>query len=314
MFLRSVFAFFLVLMTFDATRVVAESVETSQRAVLVTGASTGIGRTMAETLAANGYFVYAGARKDNDIKALSAIDNVMGVRLDVTRKEDIEAAVKTVAEGGRGLYGLVNNAGIFLGGPLIEVAEDDVDWLFEVNVLGPLRVTQAFAPMIIESKGRITTTGSISGILSGTFSGPYSMSKHAIEAYTDSLAVEMARFGVQVSVIEPGNYDSKIASTAVKRMSNTLALSDSLYKEELQGLLAIGDRSNYKAPDEVAEALLHAMGDKSPYRRYMVVPNEGEAQRTIAKAIQELVELNQYQAYSYSRDQLVEMLDAALAK
>ena len=97
-----------------------------------------------------------------------------------------------------------------MGGPLIEVSEKDVRWLFDVNVFGVFRITQAFAPLIIEGKGRITTIGSIAGTLSGPFYGPYSMTKHAIEAYTDSLAEEMAKFGVAVNVVDPGGYRTSI--------------------------------------------------------------------------------------------------------
>ena len=222
----------------------------SQKAVLVTGASTGIGREIAETLAKNGYFVYAGARKQKDLDALNAIDNIQAVRLDVTVQDEIDAAVETVRKGGKGLYGLVNNAGVFIGGPLIDVDVEEVKWLMDVNVFGVYRVTQAFAPMIIESKGRITTIGSISGTLSGQFSGPYSMSKHAIEAYTDSLATEMQKFDVRVSVIEPGNYDSEIANTALKRMrEKDYAQPGAYFAEELEEWMnRPWDRSQYKGP------------------------------------------------------------------
>jgi len=288
--------------------------EDEQKAVLVTGASTGIGRDIAETLASNGYYVYAGARKQKDIDALNAIDNIQAVRLDVTIQDDIDAAVETVRKGGKGLHGLINNAGIYIGGPLIEVDIEEFEWLMNVNLYGVYRVTQAFAPMIIESKGRISTIGSISGILSGRFSGIYSMSKHAVEAYTDSLAVEMEKFGVAVSVIEPGNYDSKIADTARKRMlDKEYAQPGSYYAEELeQWLNQPWDRSVYKSPEEVAEAALHAMGNDKPLRRYMVVPNEEEAGWTIGKIIEEMVQLNEWQAYSYNREQLIEKLDTAL--
>jgi NAD(P)-dependent dehydrogenase (short-subunit alcohol dehydrogenase family) len=291
------------------------AVASDQKAVLVTGASTGIGREIAETLARDGYFVYAGARKQKDLDALNAIDNIQAVRLDVTVQEEIDAAVKTVREGGKGLHGLINNAGIYVGGPLIEVDVDEIQWLMDVNVYGVVRVTQAFAPMIIESKGRISTIGSISGILSGRFSGPYSMSKHAIEAYTDSLATEMAKFDVHVSVIEPGNYDSAIADTALARMSDDDYFDeDSYYAEEMKEWFSRPwDRSQYKGPEEVAEAAVDAMFGDSPARRYMVVPSEEEAGWTIDKAIEELVQLNEWQAYSYTREQLIEKLDAALA-
>lgn len=284
------------------------------RAVLVTGASTGIGRRIAETLAENGYFVYAGARKQRDLDALDAIDNVKALRLDVTVQADIDGAVAAVRDGGRGLYGLVNNAGVAIGGPLIEVDEDELQWLFDVNVFGPYRITQAFAPLIIESQGRITTIGSISGILSGKFTGQYSMSKHAVEAYTDSLAAEMERFGVAVSVIEPGNYRSEITASAVARMtSRDYATDESRYADEFGSWSEqIPDRDIYKEPDEVAEAAMHALFDDEPKRRYMVVPNEKEADWTIRQMIRETVQLNEWQAYSYSRDELIAMLDAAL--
>jgi len=286
-----------------------------QKAVLVTGASTGIGREIAETLAADGYYVYAGARKQKDLDALNAIDNIQAIRLDVTVPEEIDAAVEVVKQGGKGLHGLINNAGVYVGGPMIEIDISEVQWLMDVNVYGVVRVTQAFAPMIIESKGRISTIGSISGILSGRFSGAYSMSKHAIEAYTDSLASEMAKFDVHVSVIEPGNYDSAIAKTARQRMSKDASqFEGSYYQEEMsEWANADWDRSKYKGPEEVAAAAVDAMFGENPVRRYMVVPSEEEAGWTIDKAIEELVQLNQWQAYSYTRAQLIEKLDAAMA-
>jgi NAD(P)-dependent dehydrogenase (short-subunit alcohol dehydrogenase family) len=286
-----------------------------QKAILVTGASTGIGRNIAETLAAEGYFVYAGARKRADIDALSAIENIRGIRLDVTVQEEIDAAVETIRAEGRGLYGLVNNAGVAVVWPMIEVDEADMQFQMDVNLFGPYRVTRAFAPLIIESQGRITTTGSISGILSGTFAGPYSMSKHAIEAFTDSLAREMEKFGVRVSVVEPGNYNSDISDTLRKRIEQRgQTVEDSLFEEELeQRMNRPSDRSQYKEPDEVSAAFMHALFDENPKRRYMVVPNQYEAEITIKKAIEELVQLNEGHQYSYDREALIAMLDEALA-
>lgn len=285
-----------------------------QKAILVTGATTGIGRNLAETLAADGHFVYAGARKQSDMDDLNAIDNVMAVRLDVTKQDDIDAAVDLITSEGRGLYGLVNNAGVAVVAPMIEVSEDDMQFQMDVNLFGPYRVTKAFAPLIIESKGRITTTGSISGILSGTFLGPYSMSKHAIEAYADSLAGEMEKFDVAVSVIEPGNYNSSIGESLRKRMERNQKNFESSFYEEEMAAYSEGDggRSQYKEPDEVSAAFIQFLFDDEPKRRYMVVPNESEANRTISKALMELVQLNENQAYAYSRDELVAMLDKAL--
>jgi NAD(P)-dependent dehydrogenase (short-subunit alcohol dehydrogenase family) len=291
-----------------------------QKAVLITGASSGIGHNMAETLAAEGYYVYAGARKQADIDELSAIDNITGVRLDVNVQDDIDAAVDFVRSEGRGLYGLVNNAGVGVIAPLIEVDEEDLWFQMNVNVFGPYRVTKAFAPMIIESKGRITTTGSISGILSGFMFGPYSMSKHAVEAFTDSLALEMRKFDVAVSVIEPGNYVSSIVDNILRRMEERGQTPEgSLYREEYERMLSRFQGEGYsrsynKEPDEVSAALLEFLSDSNPKRRYMVVPEERQAEVTIRKAISELTQLNERHVYSYSRDELIAMLDEALAE
>jgi len=287
----------------------------AQKAVLITGASSGIGRNLAETLAAEGHFVYAGARKQADLDELNAIENIQAIRLDVTIQEEIDAAVETIRQEGRGLYGLVNNAGVAVVAPMIEVDEDDMQFQMDVNLFGPYRVTKAFAPLIIESQGRITTTGSISGILSSGLLGPYSMSKHGVEAYTDSLAREMEKFGVWVSVVEPGNYNSAITDTLRKRMERRGQTPEgSLFEEELQQFVdRPSDRTRFKEPDEVSAAFMQALFDENPKRRYMVVPNQREAEITIEKAIEELVQLNEGQEYTYDREALIVMLDEALA-
>jgi NAD(P)-dependent dehydrogenase (short-subunit alcohol dehydrogenase family) len=271
---------------------------TAQKAVLVTGASTGIGRNITEHLAASGYFVYAGARKEADLLVLDAIENVDAVRLDVTRPEEIAAAVESISKAGRGLYGVVNNAGVAIAGPLMQTQEEDFDFVFDVNVYGPYRITKAFSPLVIEAKGKIVNIGSISGTLSSRDLAAYSMSKHAIEAFTDSLAAELAPLDVNVSVIEPGNYRSEIGRSAEKRSGNA----------------RLADRDKYPEPDAVAAAVLHALSAAHPKRRYLVVPNQAEAEWTIKKQIEELVQLNEKHPYSYDRKALVEMLDAALAR
>jgi len=285
-------------------------------AVLVTGASSGIGLKTTEVLAANGYFVYAGARKDADLKRLDAMDNVEAVRLDVTYPEDIEAALQQITDAGRGLYGVVNNAGVAIVGPLIETDIEELEWLFDVNVYGPYRITQAFAPLILESRGRVVNISSIAGILSSGMLGQYSMSKHALEAYTDALAAELVPFGVHVSAVEPGNYNSSIGDNIVRRMeSSGFDLETSRYADRLKAFMAAGgDRSRFKDPDDVAAAVLHALSDDNPKRRYMVTPTQRSAEITIRKAIEELVQLNEDHAHSYSRDALVQMLDETLQR
>ena len=284
-----------------------------QKAVLVTGASSGIGRQIAESLAAHGYFVYAGARKQQDLDALDGIDNVQSIRLDVTVQAEIDAAVRSIRAEGRGLYALINNAGVLITGPSAEVSVEQVQWLFDVNVFGVYRVTQAFAPLIIEGKGRIVNIGSIAGNIGIRFLGPYSMSKHAIEAYTDALAAELAPFGVHVSVIAPGDYASNIWSDDIARAKLAKVVAeDSPYAKEYQAWIDFVANMELKKPDEVAEAALTVLSADRPARRYLVVPNEGEMAWVIGSAVQRLAELNDDHAHSYSPEELIEMLRAAM--
>jgi NAD(P)-dependent dehydrogenase (short-subunit alcohol dehydrogenase family) len=300
--------------TLSAPQVV---VAENKSSILVTGASTGIGRNLAEALAEAGYHVYAGARKDADLAELDAIDNVTAVKLDVTRQDQVDAVVAMIKAKGTGLYALVNNAGVGGGGTVIDTPVEDQSFVYAVNVEGVYRMSQAFAPFIIEAKGRIISTGSIAGTISAIsgFSA-YSGSKHWIEAFTDSFAVEMDPLGVWVSVVEPGNYKSNIRRTSVSReLDQVKAAGGEVTEEMTKDYEATAARElSYKEPDEVTEAFMHALFSDKPLRRYVVVPNEREQSATIGTQINELVQLNQWGPYSYSRDELVEILDAALSK
>ena len=298
----------------------ADNKETG-KAVLVTGASTGIGRSAAERLAASGFHVYAGARKERDLAALNDIDNISAIRLDVTKQEEIDAAVARIAKEGRTLWGVVNNAGVNVIEPLIEADESNLDFLFNVNVYGVFRITKAFAPMIIESKGRIVNIGSISGVLSGGIDGYgfYSMSKHAVEAFSDQLAWELTRFDVQVSSILPGNYQSQIGVTRCRKM---LAETPSFeyYQESMQGeidyckhRLSAEYSNDSLPPDAVADAVLHALSSDVAKEHYLVVPDQFQAEITIRKSFEELLNLNQGHDSSYSRAELIELMDDELA-
>ena len=304
--------------SFQVTPAVAQE-GNAQKAVLVTGASTGIGRFTAEQLAADGYFVYAGARKASDLEALNTIDNIMAVRLDVTVQEEIDAVVDLIRAEGRGLWGIVNNAGVNIIDPLIEADEADLKFLFDVNVYGVFRVTKAFAPLVIEAQGRIVNISSIAGILSGGLPGygMYFMSKHAVEAFTDQLAVEMAALNVKVIAIEPGNYRSQIGMTRCKRMlANTSEKQYEYFADVMQQYvdnckeaLASDDVSTAESPKAVADAIQHALFDDNPKEHYLVVPEQFQAMITIGKAMEELLHLNHDQEYSYTREELIAIMD-----
>jgi NAD(P)-dependent dehydrogenase (short-subunit alcohol dehydrogenase family) len=285
------------------------------RAVLVTGSPSGIGLRMTEVLSQNGFHVYAGARTPEEMARMNAMPNVTAVRLDVTIQSDIDAAVAFVEGEGRGLYGLINNAGIATMEPMIEMPEEVMDYQLDVNLLGPYRVTRGFADLIIESRGRVLNTSSIAGIVTGPFSGAYSMSKHGLEAYTDALAAELARFGVAVAAVEPGNYRSQIVASMVRRMQERgYSAEGSRYGSMLDMITGPLDRSQFQAPDDVARAALEFMTTETPRRRYMVVPNRAEAEITIRGILQEMAQLNGGHRYSFSRDELVGMLDDALGQ
>ena len=268
-------------------------------AVVVTGASAGIGRKVTEKLAASGFHVFAGARKAADLEALNALPNVTGVRLDVNSAADVAAAVETVRASGHALHGLVNNAGVAVVDPVLSTSEEDFDFQMQANVYGVFRVTKAFAPLVIAARGRILNVSSISAFLSDPATAAYTMSKLAVEGFTNVLANELAPQGVAVIAIEPGAYNTGILKPALER-SNTKGFS--------------ADRSAMKPPDEVAAAVLLALTEPKPKRRYMVVPDRAQAEETIRGALEMAAQLNAAQPYSYDRAALIRLLDESSAK
>ena len=244
----------------------AENTE-EQKAVLVTGASSGIGLSIAELLAANGFYVYAGARKAADLERLDAMDNISSVRLDVTVQEDIDSAVAFVESEGRGLWGIVNNAGVYKYSPLTTGPVEDARFVFEVNFFGPYRINQAFLPLLGDDGGRTTIIGSVNGFAPDDTA--YTASKFAVEGYTDSLADVLEDTNVHVSIVEPGAYKSAIRRKAMDYMLESSEANDFEVSEELRKDFEEWMASNegMKEPDDVAEAVLHIMSSESPKRR-----------------------------------------------
>lgn len=242
--------------------------------VLVTGASTGIGRSIALMLAEHGMTVYAGVRKaeDGEDLAEAAVGVLKPVRLDVTSDADIEGTLKTIAGDG-GLGALVNNAGVYIGGPLELMRDEDIDATFEVNVLGLLRLTRACLPMLRESGGRIVNISSISGLVALPGVSVYAGSKHAVEAITDSLRVELSPFGVKVIAVEPGSIQTEIwrkgAERDDARQSESEKIRD-LYKPLVSLLEKLNESPGGIPPERVAEVVRKALTDDSPDNRYIV--------------------------------------------
>jgi NAD(P)-dependent dehydrogenase (short-subunit alcohol dehydrogenase family) len=296
----------------------ASDASPAQSAVLVTGASTGIGRNIAERLAREGYFVYAGARNQTDIDALSAIENIRGVRLDVTIESDIKAAVEIIEREGKGLFGIVNNAGVVVMGILAETEESELDYVFDVNVYGPYRIVKAFTPMIVQSKGRIVNISSMAGIRSSMAYGVYGMSKHAIEAFSDSLELELSTVGVHSSVVEPGPYNSKATATNCKRrMAQGYDPEESLLHElaqELAQLCSGNSTPDFPEADQVSDSVLDALTSERPKQRYLAVNHQLQAEAMVRDIFKTLIQINNNgHSFGYSRDELVNMLDESLA-
>lgn len=244
--------------------------------IVITGASTGIGQACALRLDGLGYRVFAGVRKPADGEALKkkCSDRLSPVMLDVTSEDSIGVAVRTV--GDVPLAGLVNNAGIFVAGPLELVPIAMWRKQLEVNVIGQVAVTQAFLPMLRAGRGRIVNIGSVAGRSALPFSGPYCSSKFALEGLTDSLRMELRQWGMSVSIIEPGAIRTPIwdksEAGASEYLNDIPAHLLELYRDGLDKLRAAAAQAGKDAigPEEVVKAVEHALTSAKPKTRYVV--------------------------------------------
>jgi NAD(P)-dependent dehydrogenase (short-subunit alcohol dehydrogenase family) len=253
--------------------------------VFITGASTGIGETCALHLDKLGFRVFAGIRKAVDGAALRsrASERLVPVRLDISDEAEISQAARDIVEtlGSEGLAGLINNAGIVVGGMLEFIPLDSLRMQLEINVVGQIAVTQAFLPSLRKARGRIVNISSVSGLISSPFTGAYSASKFALEALTDSLRMELQPWNIHVSLVEPGFVQTPIISksfAAAQEMRAELpAEAVQLYGPAFSAVEDATRRESAKAvpPDVVAKAVEHALTARRPRTRYMVGANSG---------------------------------------
>lgn len=255
-------------------------VQGASRFVLITGASTGIGAACAIGCAERGMIVFAGVR---DLKACDALqaragDAIIPLELEVTDVDSIKRAAEVVARrvGDAGLYGLVNNAGIAIGSPLELIPIAQLRRQLEINVIGQIAVTQAMLPLLRRARGRIVNMGSIAGRGTIPMMGPYSASKHALEALTDALRLELYPWGIEVSIIEPGAIATPIWDKSL-RISLDVEAEMSAEGKKLYGAAAqrireaVGHAAARAIPaDAVGKAVLHALTAKRPKTRYLV--------------------------------------------
>lgn len=262
-------------------------------AVLVTGASTGIGRACVEHLDGLGFTMFAGVRKQADADSLREAGSarVQPVMLDVTDGDSIAAALQTVdAAAPGGLAGLVNNAGVGFGGPLEFVPVEQWRQQLEVNFIGQVAVIQAALPALRRARGRIVNVSSIGGRLASPFFGPYNASKFALEAITDSLRLELRDSGVEVIAIEPGAVATPIwgkgRATAEQMMSNMPAEAQRLYGGGIEAMRrAISELERSGVPPlDVARAVEHALTARRPKTRY-VVGREAKMRLTVSRLL-----------------------------
>ena len=273
-------------------------------AVVITGASTGIGEACACRLERLGYTVFAGVRKAADGAALQnkCSDRLHPIILDVTDAASIERAAETIGKalGDRGLAGLVNNAGIAVASPLEYLPPAELRRQLEVNVVGQLAVTQAFLPLLRKSHGRIINMSSVSGLTALPMTGAYAASKFALEGLTDSLRRELAAFKIPVSLIEPAGIATPIWEKSAGDFDK-LAVNLPAEVEEHYGLMGevtrkfAGNAARHGLPVElVADAVAEALTAFRPKARYVVAKNPRMVKllRILPAALQDRLILN----------------------
>jgi NAD(P)-dependent dehydrogenase (short-subunit alcohol dehydrogenase family) len=249
--------------------------------VVVTGASTGIGRACAQMLAKSGFETFAGVRKESDAQSVrdDGIDRLQPVTIDVGDPESITAAKAYVLDRTGGvLAGLVNNAGIVVAGPLELLPLEELRWQLEINVIGQLAVSQAFLPALRAGQGRIAMMSSVGGKITTPYMGPYCASKYALEALSDSLRRELRPWNIHVGIIEPGVVKTPIWNKG----KDTLAVwrerlakapeAAALYADRLENMSdKVGQADKAGVPPEaVGKAVVHCLTARRPKVRYPV--------------------------------------------
>ncbi len=305
------------------------SAAVASRRILVTGAGSGIGRCIALRLAAQGHVVYAGARQVQDLSALAAVPGLRALRLDVCRLDEVIAARQRIESDG-GLDGLVNNAGVGGLGLLHTWTDEEMHQLFDTNVYGPQRTSRELLPLLLAARGRIVHISSQGGSITSAAFGPYTMSKHALEAFAQCQRDELAPHGVGVSIVQPGGVATDIGAkgAAGTRARFERAAQDpaSPFAAGARAALAqLAEPSQYREdepesahnrrlspPEAVAAAVEDALFSPRPRLRYLV-GSRWEGSRVLNNFVERLLDANDGPNMRLSRDELVALLDRQLA-
>ena len=244
---------------------------TGQKIAFITGASTGIGHASAKMLLANGFKVYATARRTHLMKDLEKLGAVT-MHCDVTKDEDVQNVVDTIIKGEGRIDVLFANAGFCLLGPVELLSIEDVRYQFDVNVLGNARVFTAVLPhMRTQKSGRIIITSSVAGHMGSPGMAWYPATKHAQQGVGDGLRMEVKEFGIKVSLIEPGYINTDIPSASLPYLDKCEKHPNAApYKNQMKTFREKWSAGckNGSSPDTIAKAVLHAAQSNSPKKRY----------------------------------------------
>ena len=255
------------------------------QSVVVTGVSTGIGWGITKVLIQRGFRVFGSVRKTQDAERLSKEfgERFIPLFFDVTDEVAVQAAAQQVREqlNGETLFGLVNNAGIAVGGPLIHLPTGDFRRQLEVNLVSVLIVTKAFIALLGTDRslrgkpGRIINISSVGGKAGGPFVGAYSASKHGLEGFSESLRRELMLYGIDVIIVGPGSVATPIWDKAEQEDLSIYANTDYIESaQRVQNYMIKNGRKGYP-PEKVGEVVLQALTTPKPRVRYAVIPGSG---------------------------------------
>ncbi|MHA2358073.1 MAG: SDR family NAD(P)-dependent oxidoreductase [Candidatus Heimdallarchaeaceae archaeon] len=243
-----------------------------QKCVLITGAAHGIGKSITEYLAEKGEIVYAADVDSEALNNIAQSKNIIPIEMDVTNVESIQKAAEKVNSQTEYLDILINNAGVFTGGPLVELDFHNLERIIDVNVLGYFRVTKLLFPLLKKQKGTIINISSEVGRIAFPFNGPYSMSKYAVEAFSDSLRRELAFLDMKVVVLQPGGIRTKLTKESETLYYEIAETSE--FQAIIQKLLPILEKQRYYEPRLIAKKVYKIIHKSKPKHRYRIKNNK----------------------------------------
>ncbi len=254
---------------------------TLPKVIIITGCSSGIGRASAEALATRGHVVYATARRvesvsDLRVWAANYPNNAFACKLDVTREEEIQSIIQQVIERHGRIDCLINNAGFGQPGTMEDVTSDQWRHQLETNLIGPMATTRAALPAMRHAHtGRIINVSSVVAHITAPMMGAYCASKHALEAASCALRMEVARMGIDVVLIEPGPIATSFRTAVADQLATKPITSEGPYHslyEALRRYRANQNETHTTGPEAVARSIIHAVESSRPRLRYRITP------------------------------------------